>query len=145
MIRRAVLSDLDALLAIESRAFTGNRLSPRAMRSMISNPRAQMVVAESVDGGGGLAGYGLLLYRKNCGFARLYSLAVDPSAQGQGIARKLLQHLSGLCTAPIISLEVRIDNAPAIALYMSLGFEQTARRHNYYDDGADALVLRKTV
>lgn len=145
MMRRAVLSDLDALLAIESRAFTGDRLSPRAMRSMISNPRAQMIVAEDADGGGGLAGYGLLLYRRNCGFARLYSLAVDPAAQGLGIARKLLQNLSEQCGAPVISLEVRADNARAIALYTSLGFDEIARRHHYYDDGADALVMRKAV
>lgn len=142
MLRPALLSDLDALLGIESRAFSGNRLSPRAMRAAILNPRAHMIVAQD---GSRVTGYGLLFYRKNCGFARLYSLAVDPVFRGQGIARHLLEGLSEGCTAPMMSLEVRDDNAPAIALYRALGFSQSSRRENYYDDGAAALIMRKTL
>ena len=40
-------------------------------------------------------------------------------------------------------LEVRLDNAGALALYHALGFEICGRRQGYYRDGSDALVLRR--
>ena len=41
-------------------------------------------------------------------------------------------------------LEVNENNAPAIALYTSRGFEISRIRKNYYKSG-NALVLRKRV
>ena len=41
-------------------------------------------------------------------------------------------------------LEVRVSNAPAIALYEGLGFAQVGRRPKYYHNPhEDALILRK--
>ena len=41
-------------------------------------------------------------------------------------------------------LEVRQSNAPAIALYEQLGFEQVGLRPNYYRNPKEnALILRK--
>ena len=52
----------------------------------------------------------------------------------------LLERLRGQ-GARRVSLEVRSRNAPAIALYRSLGFENEGVRPKYYRDGEDALVL----
>ena len=39
-------------------------------------------------------------------------------------------------------LEVRVSNAPAIALYRSFGFRETGRRPRYYDEPVeDALLM----
>jgi ribosomal-protein-alanine N-acetyltransferase len=44
--------------------------------------------------------------------------------------------------ARLALLEVRVTNAPAQALYESLGFRATGRRRNYYNDPTeDALVM----
>jgi ribosomal-protein-alanine N-acetyltransferase len=41
-------------------------------------------------------------------------------------------------------LEVRRGNAPAIALYRSLGYREVGVRPRYYaEDGEDALVMDK--
>ena len=41
-------------------------------------------------------------------------------------------------------LEVRADNAAALALYGAAGFAQISRRRRYYQpDDVDALILRK--
>jgi len=40
-------------------------------------------------------------------------------------------------------LEVRPSNASALAVYRALGFRHAGRRHAYYRDGTDALVLRR--
>ena len=46
--------------------------------------------------------------------------------------------------ASALTLEVRDSNAPAIALYDSLGFEQIGLRKNYYQlPKEDARILRK--
>ena len=40
-----------------------------------------------------------------------------------------------------ITLEVRVSNDPAIALYRSFGFEEAGVRRRYYQDGEDALIM----
>ena len=43
-----------------------------------------------------------------------------------------------------LTLEVRVSNEAAIALYDRLGYEQIGRRPNYYTDPReDALIMRK--
>ncbi len=44
-----------------------------------------------------------------------------------------------------LTLEVRYDNAHAIALYEKLGFRQFGEHEDYYADGATALRYTKTV
>lgn len=77
--------------------------------------------------------------------AELETIAVAAPSQRQGIARRLLQFLIlELRSAGIheIWLEVRVSNAPAIALYRSFGFGETGRRPRYYDEPIeDALLM----
>ena len=40
-----------------------------------------------------------------------------------------------------ITLEVRVSNDSAIALYESLGFIKVAKRKQYYQDGEDAHLM----
>jgi ribosomal-protein-alanine N-acetyltransferase len=42
-------------------------------------------------------------------------------------------------------LEVRSDNAPALALYERFGFMRISQRPKYYPDGGDALILRASL
>jgi len=45
-----------------------------------------------------------------------------------------------------VMLEVRADNAAALALYGSTGYRVLTRRRGYYrPDGVDALVMRRTL
>lgn len=77
--------------------------------------------------------------------AELVRVAVRPSGRRQGLARRLLDRaLSRLAQegVGVVFLDVREDNAPALALYRRLGFDEVGRRARYYRDGADALLLR---
>lgn len=142
MIRKAVMSDLDALLDIENRAFAGNRLSRRSLRAFLSSPKALMLVLEHAEK---TAGYGVLIYRKGSNVARLYSFGVAPDFQGRGLSTPLLEALEAKCAKPIMRLEVRADNAAAIKLYLKMAFEHIGRRDNYYEDGEAALIMEKTL
>lgn len=73
------------------------------------------------------------------------TIAVSTEVQGQGVGRRLLSELataarSAGCTHML--LEVRADNAAAIALYERCGFATISTRPRYYPDGADARIMR---
>jgi ribosomal protein S18 acetylase RimI-like enzyme len=55
-------------------------------------------------------------------------LAVLPEAQGQGVARALLEDAAGRAPAKGMSLSVHDQNAGARRLYESFGFREAARR-----------------
>lgn len=85
------------------------------------------------------------------GEAQILNLSVVPDARRQGLGRALLERFMDdalRAGAEQMFLEVRISNAPAIALYASAGFEPVARRAGYYPptprvQSEDALVMRR--
>ena len=81
------------------------------------------------------------------GEADMMNVAVHPDHRRKGIAEALVNALSqdlkqrdNVC----LTLEVRVSNAPAIALYEKLGFTQVGLRKNYYrNPKEDARILKK--
>lgn len=92
---------------------------------------------------------GYCVYQIVFEMAEILRIAVDFECQGQGIAKALIGAFVRLCQdtpAQKILLEVRADNAPALALYHSVGFEQLDRRKHYYHTKSgkmDALIMQK--
>ncbi|MEQ9642468.1 MAG: GNAT family N-acetyltransferase/peptidase C39 family protein [Alphaproteobacteria bacterium] len=144
-IRPASKCDIDALLAIESRCFEADRLSRRSFRHFITKGRAALLVAE-LDGG--LAGYVLVLFRSGTALARIYSVAVLPEARAHGLGNQLMVAAESAAVARDglwLRLEVRPDNASAIALYRRLGYRPFDRIPDYYEDHSDALRMQKAL
>ena len=74
--------------------------------------------------------------------ADVQTIGVAPAAQGRGIGRALLRDLLRAAGRRAVHLEVRTDNAPAIALYESEGFTRIGVRRRYYQpSGADAFTM----
>ena len=77
----------------------------------------------------------------------MMNLAVREEYRRQGLGRQLVEALVARLTqqgSHILLLEVRVSNAPAIALYEQMGFCQVGRRPNYYfKPREDALIMRK--
>jgi ribosomal-protein-alanine acetyltransferase len=142
-LRLARPSDIDRLLALENAAFSGDRIGRASFRRFLAGGTAQLIVAERR---GGVAGYALVLFRRGSDKARLYSVAVAPDARGAGVGVALLtaaERAAGARGCASLRLEVREDNAPAIALYRRYGFRPFARVPGYYEDGAAALRFEK--
>ena len=73
----------------------------------------------------------------------IHTIGVDPAHQGHGIGRAMMTDLLNDADG-VVYLEVRTDNAPAIALYESLGFATVGLRKRYYRaSGADAFTMRR--
>ncbi len=72
-------------------------------------------------------------------------LAVQPDLQRQGLGQAMLVALLQAAQQRQLeraTLEVRVSNTTAIALYQKFGFREAGRRRRYYQDtGEDALVM----
>ena len=77
--------------------------------------------------------------------AHVTTLAVDPAWQRRGIASRLLLNVVRTATARgahHLTLEVRVSNTPAQALYRLFGFHPAGVRKGYYvETNEDALVM----
>jgi ribosomal protein S18 acetylase RimI-like enzyme len=145
VIRSARPGDIDHLLDIEKRSFTSDRLSPKSLRRFLTQTKARCLVA--VEGRTVLA-YALVLFPPRAAHARLYSFAVDPSGRGRGIGKRLLAAAEQAARdgdRTRMRLEVRDGNDVAIQLYQNAGYAPFGRIKGFYDDGAHAIRMEKTV
>jgi ribosomal protein S18 acetylase RimI-like enzyme len=96
--------------------------------------------------------YGLSLFRvqrfADAVEAELLDVVVAPLSRRRGVAKTLLQgafdEVRGSLEPKqiaIVQLEVRADNASALALYHGLGFVSDTVRKGYYRDGMDAVLM----
>ncbi len=69
------------------------------------------------------------------------NVAVSPEHRRQGIAGMLLEDLFALTGETDVYLEVRISNAPAMALYTKYGFVQVGLRKRFYKNPTEDAVL----
>ena len=144
-VRRGRTDDLDALVALENRAFPGDWLSRRSLARYLRVASAALLVAETEAG---LGGYALIGLRRGGRTASLYSICVDPDLGGRGLGKILMAALEAEARAQgreAVTLEVRADNAAAIALYDRLGYRRFGEIEDYYEDGQSALRMRKAL
>ena len=142
-IRAARRDDVDAVAAIERRAFS-DPWSANSFRALFGNPLVHFAVAEDAIAGR-LLGYVVAWFVVD--EAEIANLAVSDEARRSGIGARLLDHALSAAEqrqCRVVFLEVRESNAAARALYASRGFEVAGRRSRYYRKPVeDALVLRR--
>lgn len=141
-------ADATACARIEDVLFAGD--GPWSAPAFVAELRAgHRYLAARTAPEGTLIGFGgiaiLPSTRGSAAEAEIHTIGVDPTHQSRGIGRTLLDGLlvaaDGL--GATVYLEVRTDNAPALALYRSEGFEVVGRRRSYYASGADAYTMAR--
>ncbi|WP_027172608.1 N-acetyltransferase [Methylobacterium sp. 10] len=147
-IRPATLGDLDALVALEHAAFSGDRAERRAIRHAIGSPSMSLLVA--LDGGDKsiLVAAATLERRKGSLSCRLSSIAVSPGRAGQGLGGIMLDAAEADAKAhgrKTLRLEVRADNGAGIRLYERHGYARFAILEEYYEDGMEAWRYEKAL
>ena len=138
-IRELDLKNLDAIETIEKRAYP----TPWS-RSMFASELAKPTsICLGAFEGEDLVGY--VINSRYVDAWHVMNVAVDPQHQRRGIATMLLEHLFEQTRDDErrgYTLEVRVSNADAIALYEKLGFEPRGIRRGYYTDNReDALIM----
>ncbi len=139
-IRRMTLDDVDGVHGIERATFARPWSRDAFVQEMTENVCARYLVAEDTRGMIGFAGAWMVLDE-----GHVTNIAVREDARGQGVGRALtralIQYAANLGVR-YMTLEVRVSNAAAQALYRSLGFVKVGVRKKYYEDnGEDALLM----
>ena len=138
-IRLLELTDIDAIEAIEQRAYP----TPWS-RSMFASELAKPTsICLGAFEGRDLVGY--IINSRYVDAWHVMNVAVDPQHQRRGIATALLERLFEETQGDErrgYTLEVRVSNEEAIRLYEKLGFEPRGIRRGYYTDNReDALIM----
>jgi ribosomal-protein-alanine N-acetyltransferase len=137
-------ADVARCAELERQLFDGDDPWPAsAFLHEMSSRHNHYVAARADDkvvGYAGIARLGLLPPHEY----EVHTIGVDPAYQGHGVGRRLLTALLDFAGRGAVYLEVRTDNAVAIALYHSAGFIEVGRRKRYYRvSGADAYTMRR--
>lgn len=136
VVRPAAPADLDAIDEISRHSFK----TPWPRQTFVdelTRPHGRLRVAR------GPAVLGYVNYWLVADEVHLLAIATHPDHRRRGVAVALLADVvAAAADAAVITLEVRADNAPAIALYQRHGFAVIATRRGYYGvDDTDALVM----
>ena len=126
---------------LEDRLFPSDAWSMEQLWQELAQPSRRYVVALEEGAVVGYAGAFVMPPE-----ADIQTVAVRPERQGAGIAGVMLERLLVEAESEGVMhtmLEVRADNAAAIALYERLRFRAISTRPRYYPDGTDALVMRR--
>ena len=127
--------------ALERQCFA-DPWSEGSIASELYNPLSLWLVAEQDGAVCGYVGSQTVLDETD-----MMNIAVHPDCRRQGIAAALIDELIVHLKergSHILRLEVRQSNAPAIALYETMGFTQLGLRKNYYRNPKEnALILGK--
>ena len=140
ILRRANANDIDRIAEMEKVCFPEDPWSRDMVAAEFSGlNQARYYAAEE---GGEIVAYAGIWVIPPEGY--ITNVAVLPECRRKGIASAVLQKMIEDSLAEgvtDITLEVRVSNAPAIALYKSFGFEEAGIRPKYYQDGEDALIM----
>ena len=143
-IRRAVPSDIAAIVAIEKDSFIDPWEQSVFLEALTYYPSTYFVaVCDGMVAGfvvGGLEDTGENIYGHLC------NLGVSPRYRRRGIGKLLVrrvEHQFALELATGVQLEVRFSNTAAQRFYRSLGYREVFGIEHYYANGEDALVMMK--
>jgi [ribosomal protein S18]-alanine N-acetyltransferase len=142
-LRRLSLQDLDAIVAIENAVYP-TPWSRSMFAGELAKPSSLSLGAYDQEAGG-LVAY--LIVSRYVDAWHIMNVAVHPEYRRQRVASRLLDELFELTAGDPrrgYTLEVRVSNATAIALYERFGFEPSGVRRGYYTDNReDALIMWK--
>jgi ribosomal-protein-alanine N-acetyltransferase len=138
-VRRLAYSDLPGVIAIERRSFP----APWSLAMFVLELSKPSGICLAATSGEELIGY--LVCSRYDQVWHLMNVAVSPDRRRLGVASGMIRHLleeTGRGNELPITLEVRVSNREAIAMYEGLGFRSAGVRPRYYqDNGEDALIM----
>jgi len=134
------VADLDAVMLIERQAFKQPWSRHMYLVDLTQNRQATYLVVRSAPSVVlAYGGFWLMVDEAHIG-----TVATHPDWRGCGLGIWLMLALldaarqqGAICS----TLEVRTGNLAARRLYEKLGYQEVGRRHHYYQDGEDALIM----
>lgn len=136
-VRRLTYGDLPGVLSIERRSFP----APWSLAMFVLEVSKPAGVCLAATIGDEIVGY--LVCSRYADVFHLMNVAVNPDLRRQGVAIAMIERmLEEAGREQRYTLEVRVTNHGAIAMYEQLGFRRAGRRRRYYsDNGEDAMIM----
>src|SRR5699024_905355 len=108
------------------------------LQELTVNQFAHYSVMEENDGIGGYCGLWMVI-----GKSQMSTIAIAKHAIGNGLGNALLKYVKEYAAeqSDFLSLEVSVDNEPAMKLYEKEDFKYGGVRKDYYGPGKDAHVM----
>lgn len=135
-------ADFERLYAIEEACFEPALRFPRAYLLRIANhPHSATWIAEQ---NGAMSGFAIVRWSESAAYIETLEVGLDH--RRKGIGAELLRRLEDsarVAGAQLIWLHVDAENASAIRLYESHGYEYLDMEKEFYPNGNAALVYRK--
>lgn len=143
-IRAMTVEDINAVHRIELLCFPTPWSQAAFEDELVRNALAVYSVIE-LDGA--VVGYGGMW--SIIDELHITNIAIDPAHRRKGLGRALVRALVAygeMRHYKHMTLEARVGNAAAVALYSEMGFEAVGIRPGYYvDTGEDALIMWRTL
>ncbi len=139
-----VAADLPQVMEIERLSFAADPWTPGLFLHELKLDFSRLHLARTGDAARRLVGFACWWLVGD--EVHILNLAVHPDARGSGTGRALVQRILDDAVAHgavSVSLEVRPENAAALALYRSMAFAQIGLRKNYYGRGEDAVIMER--
>lgn len=141
-LERMQPGDIAEVMAVERAAYTRGWPQTAFERELTQNGMARYIVLRDPPGGPIVAFGGIWLM---VGEAHIVTVAVLPECQRKGYGRVVVHGLIALAAQSEMenaTLEVRVSNEAARALYRDYGFYDVGKRKRYYsDNGEDAVIM----
>ncbi|MDY0076842.1 MAG: N-acetyltransferase [Bacteroidales bacterium] len=140
-LRKAQLSDLDKIMAIEGQSFNEEAFSRGQMRYLLTSDNTFLVAEMQQQ----VVATMILLSKKKSKVLRIYGLAVSNKFRGKGLGKAMLVEAINVATAGnygVLSLEVKSVNNTAIKLYESFGFKAVKELPHYFKGGYTAQRMQ---
>jgi [ribosomal protein S18]-alanine N-acetyltransferase len=142
--RPVVEADLPRIMEIEAAGFL-HPWSESLLRAELGHAWSTLLAALAPAAGPGDRILGYIVFWLVHDEIHVLNVGTAPEARRQGVARALMEEakVRGRARgARLSTLEVRRSNAPAIALYRSLGYLAVGVRPRYYaEENEDAIVM----
>ena len=136
-LRDMTVDDVERAVELETRVYD-QAWSAGVFRDELGQPSRRYLVAEA---DGSIVGYGGVMVTGE--EAHITTVVVDPARRKERLGTRLMLALSDFARemgASSMTLEVRMSNAAAQALYRRFGMSPVGVRKQYYRD-EDALIM----
>lgn len=146
LMRAMRREDIARVAEVERQSFSTAWPATAFARELQQNTSARYIVLEGENGSGreivGFAGLWLMVDE-----AHVVTVAVDPRFRGKAYGRLLVHGLVQVAREhemEVATLECRVSNAAARALYRQYGFYEVGTRPRYYSDNREDAVIMTT-